>query len=201
MTFIASYVILAKTEGVIKILEETFVLIKPDGVERGLVGKVISRFERVGLKIKALKMAQATPEIASSLYPDKKDWLRSVGNKMLQTCQKYEIDVSDELGTDDTLELGKLVRKWLMKYITSGRVVAMILTGNRAVEATRKLIGDTNPLFAQPGTIRGDFSTDSADFAGLSSRAIYNIVHASGTPEEAEYEISLWFGKEEQVSE
>lgn len=176
-------------------MEKTFVLIKPDGVEKGLIGEIISRFERAGLKIEALKMTQATPEIVANLYSDKEDWLRSVGNKMLQTFQKYDIDIVDELGTDDAIKLGKMVRKWLSNYITSGRVVAMILSGNRAVEATRKLVGDTNPLFAQPGTIRGDFSTDSADFAGRSGRAIHNVVHASGTPEEAEYEISLWFGK------
>ena len=174
-------------------MEKTFALIKPDGVERGLIGEIISRFERVGLKVEALRMTKATKEIAAKLYPDKKDWLETVGGKLLQTCQKYEVNVMDELGTNDLLELGKLVRKWLIEYVTSGPVVPMILSGNRAVEATRKIIGDTNPLFAQPGTIRGDFSVDSADLANLSERAIYNIIHASGSPEEAEYEASLWF--------
>ena len=175
-------------------MERTFVLIKPDSIKRGLIGEIISRFERVGLKIEDLRMIQASSEVVAQLYPDDEKWLRSVGNKMSQTYKKYEKDIVSEMGTDDTLELGKMVRQWLVDYTASEPVVIMILVGNHAVDLVRKLIGDTNPIFAQPGTIRGDFSMDSADNANSSGRAIYNLVHASGGQEEAEREIALWFG-------
>lgn len=183
-------------KGVIKLLEKTFVLIKPDGVERGLVGRIITKFEEAGIKIEDLKMLRTGPEMVDKLYPAKEDWLMSAGGKLLQTCEKYNIDVIDKLGTDNGLELGKIVRQWQVEYIVSGPIVVMILSGNRVIEAVRKLIGDTSPLFAQPSTIRGDFSIDSADFANLSgNRAIHNLVHASSSLEGAKYEISLWFGE------
>lgn len=175
-------------------MERTFVLIKPDAVKRKLIGEIVSRFERAGLEISALKMLNATPEIVAQLYPNTEDWLRSVGNKMSQTYQTYKKDIVGEMGTSDTLELGRMVREWLIDYITSSPVVAMILVGNHAVDVARKLIGNTNPVLAEPGTIRGDLSIDSADYANPSHRAIYNLVHASGSLQEAEYEISLWFG-------
>jgi nucleoside-diphosphate kinase len=98
------------------------------------------------------------------------------------------------MGTDDTLALGKMVRQWLIDYMSMGPVVIMILSGNHAAEVVRKLIGDTNPIFALPGSIRGDFSIDSADYANSAHRAIFNIVHASENSKEAEQEIELWFG-------
>ena len=176
-------------------MERTFAMIKPDAVMKGLIGKIISRFENAGLKIEALRMVNASPEIVSKLYPDREEWLRSVGTKMSNTYKKYDKDVVKDMGTDDTLELGKMVRKWLVDYTIMGPIVIMVLSGNHAAEVVRKLVGDTNPVFAQPGSIRGDFSIDSADFANSAHRAIYNIVHASGNSEEAEEEIALWFGE------
>lgn len=175
-------------------MERTFAMIKPDAVKRGLVGEILSRFENTGLKIEDLRMVNATSEVVSKLYPDREEWLRSVGAKMSNTYKKYEKDIVKDMGTDDTLELGKMVRGWLVDYTTMGPIVIMILSGNHAAEVVRKLVGDTNPVFAQPGSIRGDFSIDSADFANSAHRAIYNIIHASGNSEEAEEEIALWFG-------
>lgn len=171
-------------------------MIKPDAVKRGLIGEIISRFENAGLNIDALKLVKATPEIIAKLYPDEESWLRSVGNKMLKTYKEYGKDIISDMGTDDNLKLGKMVKEWLIDYITMGPVVVMILSGNHAVTIVRKLVGDTNPAFAAPGTIRGDLSVDSADFANSSKRAIYNLVHASGSVEDAEREIKLWFGSE-----
>ncbi|MGB9596464.1 MAG: nucleoside-diphosphate kinase [Candidatus Poribacteria bacterium] len=175
-------------------MEKTFAMIKPDAVGRGLIGEIISRFENSGLKIEALKMINASPEIVAKLYPNDETWLKSVGQKMYNTYKRYEKDIVADMGTDDTLKLGKMVRQWLVEYITMGPIVIMILSGNHAVEVVRKLIGDTNPVLAQPGSIRGDFSVDSADFANSAHRAIYNLVHASGSVKEAEDEIALWFG-------
>lgn len=175
-------------------MERTFVMIKPDAVKKGLTGKIISRFENAGLIIEDLKMISASAEVVSKLYPDREEWLRSVGTKMSNTYKRYEKDIVKDMGTDDTLVLGKLVRQWLVDYITMGPIVIMILSGNHAAEVVRKLVGDTNPVLAQPGSIRGDYSTDSADYANSAHRAIYNVIHASGNSEEAEEEITLWFG-------
>jgi len=175
-------------------LEKTFAMIKPDAIQRGLIGEIISRFENAGLKIEALKMIKAKPEVVANLYPNKEEWLRSVGTKMSNTYKKYNKDIVKDMGTDDTLALGKMVRQWLIDYMSMGPVVIMILSGNHAAEVVRKLIGDTNPIFALPGSIRGDFSIDSADYANSAHRAIFNIVHASENSKEAEQEIELWFG-------
>ena len=90
-------------------MEKTFAMIKPDAIKRGLIGEIISRFENANLKIEALKMIEAKPEIVAQLYPDKEEWLRSVGGKMSNTYKKYEKDIVKDMGTDDTLELGKMV--------------------------------------------------------------------------------------------
>ncbi|HBY56565.1 MAG TPA: nucleoside-diphosphate kinase [Candidatus Atribacteria bacterium] len=173
-------------------MEKTLVLIKPDAFKRGLVGEIISRFERIGLRLEEIKMVNATIKILEKHYPDDKDWIRSVGKKAIDTYKKYNLDIAKDLGTDDALEVGKLVRKWLIQHLTSGPVVVLILSGNHAVEIVRKLVGNTVPLFAEPGTIRGDFSIDSPDFSTRERRALQNLIHASETVEEARREISLW---------
>jgi nucleoside-diphosphate kinase len=107
------------------------------------------------------------------------------------------MDAKQELGTDDPKEIGLMVRTWLMDYLTSGPVVAMVIEAPHAVEIVRKIVGFTIPLKAAPGTIRGDFSYDSAALGNLRKRPAKNMIHASGNKEEAEYEIPLWFTKEE----
>ena len=173
-------------------MERTLVLVKPDALKRGLVGKIISRFERVGLKLEEMKIVNATTEIVGKHYPDDNNWIRSVGKKTIDTYIKYNLNIVEDLGTDDALEIGNLVRKWLIQQITSAPVVALILSGNHAVEVVRKIIGNTIPIFAELGTIRGDFSIDSPDLSIKEKRAIQNLVHASSTVKEAEREISLW---------
>ncbi len=176
-------------------MEKTLVLIKPDAIKRGLVGEIISRFERVGLSLEEMKIVNATTEIVGKHYPDDKNWIRSVGKKTVDAYKKYNLSIAEDLGTDDALEVGKLVRKWLIQHLTSGPVVALILSGNHAIEVVRKIIGNTIPLFAELGTIRGDFSMDSPDLSIKEKRALQNLVHASSTIEEAKREISLWFEK------
>lgn len=174
-------------------MEKTFALIKPDGVEGKLIGEILSRFERISLEIEALKMVQATPDIAARHYSHDEDWLVSMGNKVLQTYQRYNLDIIEEINTDEPLELGRLLEQWASEHITSGPVVVMILSGDNSVGIVRKLVGDTIPLDARPGTIRGDLSSDSSDIAIISQRSIYNIIHASDSTEEAQREIRLWF--------
>lgn len=174
-------------------MERTLVLIKPDAFKRGLVGEIISRFERVGLKLEGMKIVNATTEIVEKHYPDDKNWIRSVGKKTIDTYEKYNLNIIEDLGTNDALKIGKLVRKWLIQHLTSGPVSVLILSGNHAVEMVRKIVGNTIPLFAELGTIRGDFSIDSPDLSTRERRVLQNLVHASETVEEAKREISLWF--------
>jgi len=180
-------------------MEKTLVLIKPDAFKRGLVGEIISRFERVGLRLEKMKTVSATTEIVEKHYPDDKDWIISVGKKAVDTYKKYNLNIAEDLGTDDALEVGKLVRKWLIQHLISGPVVIFILSGNHAVEIVRKIVGNTVPLFAEPGTIRGDFSIDSPDLSTKERRALQNLIHASETVKEAKREISLWFEKIEKI--
>ncbi len=177
--------------------EKTVVIIKPDGVKRGLVGEIVKRIEQRGLKVIALKMFQATPEQIDHHYPKDPKWIRRLGEKSLMTYEKYGIDPVKELGTADAMEIGKMVRQWLIDFMTSGPIVKMIVKGIHAIDMVRKLCGHSMPSMAEMGTIRGDYSVDSAVLANTAKRAVHNIVHASETPEEAAHELAFWFSPEE----
>ena len=177
--------------------EQTVVLVKPDGVKRGVVGDILSRFERVGLKIVAMKMVTVDRDFVGKHYRDDPKWYKSVGDRLLAFYKENGKDPNEDLGTSDPIELGKKVREWLFIYITSGPVVAMLLSGPHAVEIVRKFIGTTYPLNSPPGTIRGDYHYDSPFLSNFGQRSVENLVHASGSIEEAEFEKKLWFQKEE----
>ncbi|XP_078441135.1 nucleoside diphosphate kinase 2 [Wolffia australiana] len=134
--------------------EETYIMVKPDGVQRGLVGEIISRFEKKGFKLKGLKLFQCPTELAEEHYKDLKE---------------------------------KSFFPNLIEYITSGPVVCMAWEGVGVVASARKLIGATNPLQAEPGTIRGDLAVETGR----------NIVHGSDSPDNGKREIGLWFGEGE----
>lgn len=173
--------------------EKTFVLIKPDGVKRGLIGEVLHRVEQRGLKIIALDMVWATREQIDDHYPKDEAWVRNLGEKTLASYQKYGYDPIKEHGTGDPLEIGEEVRKWNIDFLTSGPMVKMMVQGVHAIDMVRKLVGNTIPAFAEMGTIRGDFSVDSPVLANRGKRAIHNLIHASGTAEEAAHEVAMWF--------
>lgn len=177
--------------------ERTVVLVKPDGVKRGIIGDIITRMERCGLKVIAMKMITATEEQAYKHYPQSEEWLKGMGNKTLEHYKKYNVNPIDELGTDDALEIGKMVSGWLVDFLTSGPVVAMVFQGIHAIDMVRKIVGNTLPSKADMGTIRGDYSVDSPTLANLGKRALHNVVHASGDPDEATHEIEHWFKSEE----
>lgn len=179
-------------------MEQTLIVIKPDGVVRGLTGEIVNRFEKAGLKMVAAKMLTVSKEQASKHYPaDREELWTGIGNKTLENYDKLEIDAVKMLGTKDPKKIGDIVRVWLLDYIVSGPVFAAVFEGPHAVELVRKITGHTLPLLSAPGTIRGDFSFDSAYLANTGKRAIKNLIHASGTVEEAKYEIPLWFGQKE----
>lgn len=179
--------------------EQTFIMIKPDGVRRGLTGDIISRIERVGLKLVAISMVQADEEKIDQHLPKEEAWITRLGEKTLKTYEKYGFDAQAELGTTDKKEIGLEVRKWLTQYLTSGPMVKMIVQGMHAIDMGRKMAGNTIPAFAEMGTIRGDYSVDSPALANREKRAIFNMMHASETPEEAENEINLWFGGKDKA--
>ncbi|MBI2444332.1 MAG: nucleoside-diphosphate kinase [Candidatus Magasanikbacteria bacterium] len=179
--------------------ERTFVLIKPDGVRKGLVGEVIRRFEQRDLKIVALEMFQPTREQIDNHYPKDEAWIRRLGQKTLSTYEKYGIDATKELGTADDLAIGKMVRQWLIDFMVSAPLVRLVVEGIHAVDMVRKICGHTLPYLADMGTIRGDYSADSPAVANSEHRAVMNLVHASETATEAAHEISHWFGGREVI--
>lgn len=179
--------------------EKTLLVLKPDAVQRGLVGDIVQRVEKMGFKIVAAKLVMASEELGTKHYPDTEEWKKAVGARTIEDCEKYGIDLMENMGTEDPIEIGNLVKKWNVDYLCSGPVFAFVLEGFNAIERLRSLVGSTVPTKANPGTIRGDFSLDSAILANRNGRAISNLVHASGNLEEAEYEINLWFRPEEIV--
>ncbi len=142
-------------------------------------------------------MFWATKEQVDGHYPKDEKWLKRIGEKTLKNYQDYGLDIKEELGTDDLLEIGKMVRGWLIDYLTSGPMVKMIVKGIHAIDMVRKIVGSSMPAQAEMGTIRGDFSVDDATAANRDKRAIHNLVHASETPEEAAHELRFWFAPEE----
>jgi nucleoside-diphosphate kinase len=174
--------------------ERTYVMIKPDGVRKGLTGEVISRFESRDLKVVALEMFMPTLELVDNHYPKDEKWITRLGEKTLTTYEKYGYDAMADFGTKDPKDIGPEIRKWLIDYMQSAPLVKMVLQGTHAVDVVRKIAGDTMPYKADMGTIRGDFSIDSPALANKEKRAVMNIVHCSETPEEAEHEIEHWFG-------
>lgn len=177
--------------------DKTLVIVKPDGVKRGLVGEIVSRFEKRGLKIIALDMIWATKEQIDDHYPKEEKWIKRIGERALANYKEYGFDVKESFGTEDPLEIGKQARGWLIEYMSSGPMVKMVVKGIHAIEMVRKIVGPTMPAKAEMGTIRGDFSVDDGSAANRDKRAIHNLIHASETPEEAEHELNFWFSPEE----
>jgi nucleoside-diphosphate kinase len=178
-------------------LERTLLVIKPDAVKRGIVGEIIQRVERMGFVIKASKLVQIDEKLGEAHYPNSEEWLRTVGERTIEDCTKYEVNLMENMGTEDPIEIGNIVKKWNVDFLCSGPVFAFVLEGHNAVERLRSLAGNTIPVKAAPGTIRGDYAMDSAIVANIEKRTIHNLVHASGTVDEAKSEIDLWFKKEE----
>lgn len=176
--------------------ERTLVIIKPDGVQRSLIGEIIARYERVGLKLIAMKMMLPTAELIEKHYTLDPEWLRLAGEKSIKNAKEKGHPVLSETA----IEVGRMVLNSLIKYLTSGPAVAMIWEGSHAVAVVRKMVGGTEPLSSDVGTIRGDYVNDSYQVSNLDGRAIRNLVHASGSASEAESEISHWFSKHEIIN-
>ncbi|MBU1348799.1 nucleoside-diphosphate kinase [Patescibacteria group bacterium] len=169
--------------------ERSLVLIKPDGVQRGFVGEVIGRFERVGLKIIALKMVHAAVEDVDKHYALTEEWMKGVFEK---AKSKYEAK-GETFPYADHVAYGTEIKNGLVTFLKSAPIVAMVVEGEGAVALIRKLVGTTEPASSAPGTIRGDLSHDSYALSNSQNRPLRNIVHASGAVDEALNEIAVWF--------
>lgn len=180
-------------------MERTLFLVKPHAVRRQLVGTFISRFEQMGLEIEALRYVNEPAAFWERFYPSEDDWFRSAGSKTADDYARSKIDPIAKLGTADPLEIGRLVKKWLVEHMSSDGSVAVVWRGNEAVSKVRTSVGKTLPNMAAPGTIRFDFSSDSPRRANDEKRPVFNLVHASDPDEvrdgrqAAEYEIGLVF--------
>jgi len=180
--------------------QRALLIIKPDGVQRGIIGKIITRFETVGLKIIGLKFEMATSEKVVAHYPETEAWFKKVGERTLTNYQKKGLDARTVFKTNDAVSIGKIVKGWLVTYFQESPVFMAVVEGYDCIEIVRKLSGNTIPVLALPGTVRGDFSHDTIDLANEQNRPLRNIIHASDSPEDGEKEVNLWFTKEELFS-
>ncbi|PIR82794.1 nucleoside-diphosphate kinase [Candidatus Kaiserbacteria bacterium CG10_big_fil_rev_8_21_14_0_10_59_10] len=176
--------------------ERTFVLIKPDGVQRGLIGEIIKRYENVGLKLVGMKMLVPDPDHVEAHYTLDPNWRRVTGEKTIKGYREKGLTPPSE----DPLEITAKILENLKKYMSCGPVVAMVWQGAHAVKIVRKLTGGTEPLTSDVGTIRGDYVLDSYQMSDPDNRAVRNLIHASGSEEEAEIEIAHWFSDSEMTN-
>jgi nucleoside-diphosphate kinase len=168
--------------------ERTFVILKPDTVQRSLMGEVIKRFEQTGLKCTAMKMFEADEERLFKHYNKDEAWFKQKGEGIVKDLEAQGRPVEK-----DAIEYGKDIIRANAKYLTVSPVVAMVWEGNQAVAVIKKLVGSTEPASSDVGTIRGDYTVDSYSHASYENRAVRNLIHCSDAVDEAEREIALWF--------
>jgi len=174
--------------------EQTFIAIKSDAIQRHLIGEIIKRFENRGLKLVAMKMIVPTEEQLSRQYPDTKEWKENVGNKTIASKK-----AKGQVETRSAREIGEWVRNMILKDVVGKPLIGTVWEGPHAVTLGRKTAGATNPLDADVGTIRGDYTVESYDLADRLGHPIRNLLHASGTVEEAKEDIATYFNKDEII--
>ncbi|OHA64036.1 MAG: hypothetical protein A2842_01720 [Candidatus Wildermuthbacteria bacterium RIFCSPHIGHO2_01_FULL_48_25] len=173
--------------------EKTLVLIKPDGIQRSLIGEIVSRYERLGLKLIAIKITVPTPDLVEEHYTLDPAWRQRNGEKTIKSYKEKGLKPPSE----DPMVVSGVTLQKLRKYLSSGPVLAMVWQGANAVAVVKKITGGTEPLTSDVGTIRGDFMLDSYQMADEDNRAVRNLTHISGSVKEAEDEIKLWFSDKE----
>ncbi|OGG74073.1 hypothetical protein A3A40_02765 [Candidatus Kaiserbacteria bacterium RIFCSPLOWO2_01_FULL_54_20] len=175
--------------------ERTLVILKPDAIQRALMGEIVARYERLGLKLVGLKMVVPTAEQIEGHYTLDPNWRRVTGEKTIKSYKDRNLAPPSE----DPLEITAKILKNLKKYMTAGPVITMVWEGAHAVELVRKITGGTEPRSSPVGTIRGDFVVDSYTMSDADDRAVRNLIHASGSVGEADMEIPYWFKQDELV--
>ena len=178
--------------------ERTFVIIKPDGIQRGLAGDIINRFEKIGLKIVAMKMIMATEEQCWSHYQKSDEWYTKKGTKTVENLKSQGITPNQE-----AIEYGKDIVRALVKFMTASPVVIMIIEGNEARAIVKRITGGTEPATSESGTIRGDYAIDSYNICDIDKRAVRNLIHCTDPADgdgEYEREAKVWFKEEEIIN-
>ncbi len=174
-------------------IQRTLILVKHDGVLKGLVGEITRRFENMGMVISGMKMVWADDDLAENHYKVTDEW----ANALFERTKKGYESKGQEFPYTDPIEFGTIIKNRNVKFLLEGPVVAIVFEGPHSIELGRKLVGHTEPRQATSGTIRGDFSFESYQIADKKERPVRNLVHASGSVDEANREIELWFTKEE----
>lgn len=175
--------------------QRSLVLLKPDAIQRSLVGEVISRIERTGLKIVAIKMVVATRDQIIDHYHKDDAWFLRKGTKIVENRKESGKPIEKE-----PIEYGRDIIEQNVQFMLSGPIIALVIEGGMAPIVIKKITGDTAPTLSDVGTIRGDFSIDSYEQAAVDSRAIRNILHCSENTEDAEREIEVWFTDTEIIA-
>ncbi len=174
--------------------EQTLIILKPDAIQRSLMGDIIKRIERTGLKFVAFKFMVASEGDLVRHYNKDEKWFAEKGARILndRTANNLPIEKS-------AMEYGQDIIGSIVKFMTAGPVLIAIVQGNESVAVVKKLVGATEPKTSDVGTIRGDYTVDSYDHSSVQNRAVRNLVHCSESPEEAGREIAVWFKPEEII--
>lgn len=178
--------------------DQTFVMIKPDGIQRSLIGEIISRFEKSGLKLVAIKMIVPDVPRLTEHYGKSDEWCEAKGQRVIENML-----VRGEKPTKEAIEYGRDITHALVDYMSAGPAILMVWEGNRASAVVKKLVGDTEPYKSDVGTLRGDYTLDSYEKANLDGRAVRNLIHCTDPadgPDEVGREIGIWFDKSEILS-
>lgn len=175
--------------------EQTLVIIKPDGVQRSSMGEIMTRIERTGLKFVAVKFLVPQADQCWKHYNKNDEWFLAKGTRVIQDRTTHGMPIEKE-----PMEYGKDLIQANVDFFTSGPVLALVVAGNQSVAIVKKLVGGTEPLTSDVGTIRGDLTVDSYALSSLDNRAVRNLIHCSDSPEEAQREIPLWFDASEITS-
>lgn len=174
--------------------ERSFIIVKPDGVQRSLVGEIIRRFEATGLKIVGMKMAVLPEEKLWKHYDKDDEWFLKKGTNIVK-----DKEAAGQAIEKEAIEYGKDIIRALVKYMTAGPVVMLAVEGNQAVAVVKKIVGETEPATSDVGTIRGDFTIDSYAICAVDDRAVRNLIHCSDEVENANKELEMWFSKEDLI--
>ena len=175
-------------------IEKSLVIIKPDGVQRSLIGEIIARFERKGLKLTGLKLAVPSEDQVFAHYNKDDEWFMKKGEGVVRDREAAGLPIEKE-----AIEYGRDIIGGIAKYLTAGPVVMMVLEGHQATAVVTNLVGTTEPASADVGTIRGDYTIDSYALSAKDDRAVRNLIHCSEDMAEGERETAIWFTDDELI--
>lgn len=174
--------------------ERSLIILKPDAVQRSLMGEIVGRFERIGLKFTAMKFLVPSEEQLLKHYNKDDEWFTRKGQNIVNDLKEQGRPVEKE-----AIEYGRDIIRAIITYMQQAPVLALVVEGNEAVAVVRKLVGSTEPATSDVGTIRGDYTLDSYAHSTYEDRSVRNLIHCSETPDEAEREIGLWFSDAEII--